>query len=263
MGSRSRNDHPDLPSHERVRLMAAVTGRPLGDVRAGITLTAAEQRRYEVLAARRLGGEPLQYLEGTVVFGPVELVVDERVLIPRPETEHLLGLIERTPAPAVIVDLCTGSGALALALKTIFPSARVVGTDVSAAALDVARANSVANRLAVEWYEGDLFESLPEALAGKVDLLVANPPYIAENDWAGLPPDVRKEPLLALVAGATGLEVAERILAEVGRWLTATGEAWIEVGEDQARPLAERFAAGVVGDQYGRDRFVRIQPARS
>ena len=262
-GSRSATDHPDLPSHERVRLLAAVTGRPLGDVRAGITLTAAEQRRFEVLAFRRLGGEPLQYLEGTVVFGPVELLVDERVLIPRPETEHLLGLVRRAPVPAVIVDLCTGSGALALALKKIFPSARVIGTDVSAAALDVARANGVANRLAVDWYEGDLFDCLPEGIAGKVDLLVSNPPYIAESDWAGLPFDVRREPRLALVAGATGLEVAERVLAQVRHWITASGEAWIEVGEDQARSLAEQFGAGLVSDQYGRDRFVWIQPTGS
>ena len=245
-----------------MRLLAAVTGREPGHVRGGLILTAAERRRYEVLAARRLSGEPLQYLEGTVAFGPVELRVDERVLIPRPETEHLLELVERAPAPALIVDLCTGSGALALALKKTFPSARVVGTDLSAAALDVARANSVGNRLVVDWYEGDLFDSLPRAIAGTVDLLVANPPYIADGEWPGLPLDVRKEPRLALVAGPTGLEASERILAGLPHWMAPTGQAWIEVGEHQARSLAERFGARVVPDQYGRDRFLSIQPAR-
>jgi release factor glutamine methyltransferase len=157
-----------------------------------------------------------------------------------------------------VVDLCTGSGAMALALKQIYPTARVVGADVSAGALDVATTNGVANGLMVEWYQGDLFDALPEEVAGKVELLIANPPYIAEGDWTGLPEDVHREPRLALVAGPTGMEIAERVLGEVRRWLSPSGEAWVEVGEDQARHLADRFSAEVLKDQYGRDRFVRV-----
>ena len=162
-----------------------------------------------------------------------------------------------------MVDLCTGSGALALALKKIFPTARVIGTDVSAGALEVARANGVANDLIVEWYQGDLLEALPQEVAGKIELLVANPPYIAEGDWIGLPKDVQREPRQALVAGPTGMEIAERVLVEVRRWLSPSGEAWVEVGEDQARHLADFFSAQVATDQYGRDRFVRVGPGES
>ena len=248
----------DLPAHERLRLLAAITGRRLAEVRGPVALTATQQSRYQEAAARRLHGEPLQYLEGTVVFGPVELAVDARVLIPRPETEYLLELVGKRPAPALVVDLCTGSGALALALKRTFPSARVIGTDASGAALEVARANGIANNLIVEWYQGDLFDAIPDELAGRIDLMVANPPYVAEGEWPGLPPDLQREPRLALVAGPTGKEIAERILVDLRRWIGPSGEAWVEVGADQARDLAGRFSARVVSDQFGRDRFLRI-----
>ncbi len=251
-------DLPALPRHELLRLVARVTGRSLKEVRYGLDLTRDQRARLEVLAARRLNGEPLQYLEGTVSLGSVELAVDERVLIPRPETEYLFEMLDPSSHPSLVVDLCTGSGALALALKRRYPSARVIGTDVSRAALEVAIANGVANDLIVDWFQGDLFDALPGELAGEVDLLVANPPYIAEGDWSGLPEDVQREPRLALIAGPTGMEIADQILAKVRRWLAPSGEAWVEVGEDQAQDLADRFSAQVVIDQYGRDRFVRV-----
>ena len=249
-----------LPTHERLRLVAAVRdgAREAG---GGPALTSEQQRRFDELVARRLGGEPLQYLEGSVAFGQLEVAVDQRVLIPRPETEYLFELVGKGPVPKLVVDLCTGSGALALALKHRFPSARVVGTDVSAAALEVAEVNGVANDLVVEWYAGDLFDALPGEVAGMIDLLVSNPPYIAEGDWADLPEDVRREPRLALVAGATGREIAERILGAARHWLAPSGQGWVEVGEDQAQVLARAFSGQVVLDQYGRDRFVRVDNA--
>ena len=247
-----------LPAHERRRLIAAVTGRGLGDVKRDTEMSPDQQLRFDHLAAQRLDGEPLQYLEGTVVFGPVEVAVDHRVLIPRPETEYLLELVPKLPSPRTVVDLCTGSGALALALKKLFPAARVIGADISEAAIDVARANGVANGVTVEWCVGDLFDAIPREVFGEVDLLVANPPYVAEKDWGALPADVQREPRLALIAGSTGMEVAERLLGEVPGWIGSSGEAWVEVGEDQAQTLAGRFSAQVVIDQYGRDRFVRV-----
>ena len=201
------------------------------------------------------------FLEGSVAFGPVEVAVDERVLIPRPETEHLFELVGKGPVPNLVVDLCTGSGALALALKHRFPLARVIGTDLSEAAMEVAKANGVANDLLVEWLEGDLFDALPDKAKGQIDLLVSNPPYIAERDWDGLPEDVRREPRLALIAGPTGMEVAEKVLAAVRQWLAPSGQAWVEVGEDQAQTLAKEFSGQVVIDQYGSDRFVRVDNA--
>jgi release factor glutamine methyltransferase len=267
-GTRKPSDSSDspagdaaLPSHERLRLVAAVTGSGRWGVRADPVLTPDQQLRFDGLVARRLSGEPLQYLEGTVAFGPLEVAVDERVLIPRPETEYLLELVGKGPVPNLVVDLCTGSGALALALKQKFPSARVIGTDVSEAAVEVAKANGVATDLAVEWYAGDLFDALPVQIAGMIDLLVSNPPYIAEGDWAGLPEDVRREPRLALVAGPTGMEIAENVLAAARHWLAPSGQGWVEVGEDQAQILAKEFSGQVVIDQYGRDRFVRIDNA--
>jgi release factor glutamine methyltransferase len=224
-------------------------------------LTPPEQRRFDDLVARRLNGEPLQYLEGSVAFGPIEVTVDERVLIPRPETEYLFELVGKGPSPNLVVDLCTGSGALALALKHRFPTARVIGTDLSEAALEVARATGDANDLAVEWFEGDLFTALPDEAKGRIDLLVSNPPYIAEGDWDGLPEDVRREPRQALVAGPTGMEIAERVLAATRHWLAPSGQGWVEVGEDQARPLVGEFSGQIVIDQYGRDRFVRVDKA--
>ena len=247
-----------LPDHERSRLVAAVTGRGRGQLLREPSLTPDQQARLDALTARRLEGEPLQYLEGTAPFGPVEVAVDKRVLIPRPETEYLFELVVNRPAPNVVVDLCTGSGALALAIKRSFPSARVIATDLSGEAIELARANGLANDLSVEWLEGDLLDALPADVAGQIDLLVSNPPYIAEGEWGGLPVDVQREPRLALIAGPTGMEVAEKILDGVRRWLGPSGEAWVEVGEEQAEMLAKTFSGEVVIDQYGRNRFVRV-----
>ena len=251
-----------LPTHERFRLLVAVAGRGRGNGMGEPALNSDQQRRFDELVARRLSGEPLQYLEGTITFGPLEMMmVDRRVLIPRPETEYLFELVAEGPVPNLVVDLCTGSGALALALKHRFPASRVIGTDVSDAALEVARANGVVNDLAVEWYAGDLFDAVPGQVAGMIDLLVSNPPYIAEGDWDGLPEDVRREPRQALVAGPTGMEIAGKVLAVARSWLAPSGQGWVEVGEDQAQILAKQFAGQVVIDQYGRDRFVRVDDA--
>ena len=213
-----------------------------------------------MLVARRLAGEPLQYLEGTAAFGPWDLRVDPRVLIPRPETELLWEIAAaHVESPAVIVDLCTGSGALAIALAKSFPDARVLGADLSSDALDVARLNGDKLETEVEWCQGDLFAALPEDLAGRVDLLVSNPPYVAESEYPTLPEDVQREPRLALVAGPTGLEVYQRIAAEIGVWLADGGRFALEIGETQAeavRSLFGEFSAQVHQDLNRRDRFV-------
>ncbi|MDH3249326.1 MAG: peptide chain release factor N(5)-glutamine methyltransferase [Acidimicrobiia bacterium] len=233
-----------LPHHETKRLRRV----------------AADEAQFESLAARRLAGEPLQYLEGTAPFGPWDLHVDHRVLIPRPETELLWEIATAlVDAPKVIVDLCTGSGALALALAKSFPEARVLGTDLSVDALDVARANGDLLEATVDWCCGDLFEALPEDLFGTVDLLVSNPPYVAECQYAALPEDVRREPKLALVSGQTGLEAYERIAAEIGRWLAPGGRFALEIGETQAgavRRLFAEFSPKVRQDLNRRDRYL-------
>jgi release factor glutamine methyltransferase len=226
-----------------------------------LAAVADDPATLDDLVSRRLAGEPLQYLEGTAPFGPFDLAVDERVLVPRPETEGLWELAQGlVDDPVVIVDLCTGSGALAIALYSSFPQARVIGTDISAAALAVARANGARLASDVEWSQGDLFDALDPTLARRVDLIVSNPPYVATSEWGRLPADVRREPRKALVAGPTGLEVLRRIATESPGWLAAGGRVVCEIGESQAEAVRELFAGfarvEIYRDLAGRDRYV-------
>lgn len=234
-----------VPDHELRRLEAAA------DAGGG---SIAE------LVERRLAGEPLQYIEGTTQFGPLELVVDERVLIPRPETETLFEIASRmVRLPKVVVDLCTGSGALALALKQRFPGASVFATDISPDAIQVAMENMVRVRTPIYLAQGDLFAPLPGALAGDVDLVVANPPYVSEAEFDGLPEEVKREPKVALVSGRSGLEVIERIGATVSQWLRPGGVVVCEIGETQGVAAAASFPGipmVVRQDLAGRDRYV-------
>lgn len=233
-----------IPEHERKRL-AAVAG----------TDSALEE-----MVARREDGEPLQYIEGTAPFGPLDLVVDERVLIPRPETETLFEIATKmVRSPEVIVDLCTGSGALALALKHTFPGSAVFATDLSPEAVQVAIENRDATGLAVYIAQGDLFDPLPASLLGLVDLMVANPPYVAEVDYPTLPIDVQREPRVALVSGPTGLEVIQRIGAAAASWLRPGGVVVCEIGEKQGVSALATFhdlPAVVRQDLAGKDRYV-------
>lgn len=240
--------NPRLPRHEmeRLRRVAAVDHLP-------------------ELIGRRLAGEPLQYLEGSVQFGPVEVLVDHRALIPRPETELLweqaiAALGEGQGPGTVIVDLCTGSGALALALKHHYPSARVIATDVSEEALALAAENSSRLNLPIELYEGDLFEAIPQNLADRIDLLVANPPYVAEADWDGLPIDVRHEPPVAFVAGPSGWEVIDRIAEDAHWWLGTGGWIFCEIGDTQGAHALTVFGrwldTDLRQDHTGRDRVL-------
>lgn len=234
-----------VPDHELRRLKAVA-------VAGGVAI--------DDLVERRLAGEPLQYIEGTTQFGPLELVVDDRVLIPRPETETLFEIASRmVRLPKVVVDLCTGSGALALALKQRFPAASVFATDISPDAIQVAMENMVRVKTPIYLAQGDLFAPLPAALAGDVDLVVANPPYVSEAEFDSLPEEVKREPKVALVSGRSGLEVIERIGASVSRWLRPGGVVVCEIGETQGVAAAASFPGipmVVRQDLTGRDRYV-------
>lgn len=261
---------PDLPRHEAERLLAAAAGVSRTAMFLAVDFDADIRKRFAAFVDRRRHGEPLQYIEGTVQFGPVELLSDARALIPRPETEYLWEVAAREcgwrgdGAGRIVVDLCTGSGNLALALKHRFPGAMVYATDVSAQALDLASANALYTGLTVEWLRGDLFAPLPARLRSRVGLIVANPPYLAEDELSELPAEVRDhEPRVALVAGPTGGEVVARIATEAAAWLAEDGVLVCEIGERQRTPAEEAFAGWaveVVRDLTGRDRVVVARP---
>lgn len=253
-----------IPIHERLRLVTAVTGLSRAALAAGAVPDVHQQQEIERLVERRAAGEPLQYLEGTAQFGPLDLVCDPRALIPRPETERLweeaVASLRQAGPGTVIVDIGTGSGCLALALKHAFPDARVVGTDVSEDALALAKENSARTGLDVEFLHGSLFDPLPRPLMGRIDLVVSNPPYVAEGEYAGLPPEVRDhEPRAALVAGPAGTEVLAQIADEAFWWVGIGGWVLCEIGETQGEEALRMFGAydrEVRPDLAGRDRIL-------
>ncbi|MGI8661613.1 MAG: peptide chain release factor N(5)-glutamine methyltransferase [Acidimicrobiales bacterium] len=225
------------------------------------TLTHAHWAR---MCERRTAGEPLQYVLGRWGFRTLDLLVDKRVLIPRPETEmvveHALAEVDRLDA-ATAVDLGTGSGAVALSLAAERPSLTVWATDSSLAALDVARANLAGMGRAgarVRIVEGDWYDALPDELLGEVDVLVSNPPYVADGD--PLPDEVAEwEPRDALRSGPEGLDAIAVIVAGAPIWLRPGGSLVLEIGDTQGTrvvELAEKagFRADVRHDLARRDR---------
>ena len=250
----------ELPEHEAIRLVVAATGRSRTDVIVGFDLTDEEVSTYEAYVERRTTDEPLQYIEGTVDFGPVEIAVDPRVLVPRPETEYILTqAIAAVDDPSIVVDLCTGSGNLALGLAATFPQATVYAVDLSPGAVAVAQSNTHRLRLDVEVLVGDLFDPLPQSIKGQVDLLVSNPPYLGLAEVDDLPADVLAEPRMALVAGERGDEIVERIALGASGWLAPGGIVVCEISEFESQRSVRHFAHldGVVHqDLTGRDRYV-------
>ena len=231
--------------------------------------------RLRALVQRRVAGAPLQYLVGRWSFRRLELMVDSRVLIPRPETEVVAGVaidearraVGGGAAPCAVADLGTGSGAIALAVADEVAEAEVWATDASPAALEVARANlaalgtAVASR--VHLAEGMWYEALPGTLRGRLSVIVSNPPYVTEAEYAALAPEVRDcEPIGALVAGPTGRECLEQLVAGGLDWLEPGGALVLELAPDQAAPMrATAEAAGYEGvvvnrDLAGRDRVL-------
>lgn len=210
--------------------------------------------RFREVVRRRGDGEPVAYLVGGREFFSLPFAVTPAVLVPRPETEGLvvraLDLARPRAAPR-IVDVGTGSGAIAVTLAKHLPAAAVVATDISSEALAVARSNverhSVSGRVSLVCC--DLLEH--PALAGPFDLIVSNPPYVREDEFASLPRDVRDhEPAVALVAGPTGLEVVERLVAAAVGRLAPDGWLLVEIGPATAAG-AEACLRAAVGLEPG------------
>jgi release factor glutamine methyltransferase len=228
--------------------------------------------RLDALVERRQRGEPIQYVLGHWAFRSLDLLVDGRVLIPRPETELVVDaamtvLRESGVEHAVVVDLGTGSGAIALSIAAESPlgTVEVWGVDASLDALDVARANlaglSGRHAAQVRLEAGSWFDALPPELEGRVDLVVTNPPYVAVDE--ALDREVADwEPRSALIAGPTGLECYDAIMSGAKRWLRAGGSLVGEIGATQGDEIERRArAAGfsvveLLRDLAGHDRIV-------
>ena len=238
----------------------------LGTDRAGVYartrgLDTREARTFGRALCQRCAGTPLQHLTGEQAFRRISLEVRPGVFVPRPETEVLVGFalaeIETVSSP-VVVDVGTGTGAVALSVKHERPDATVFATDLSAEAVDLARANASRLRLDVTVLEGELLDPLPEGLVGRVDAVLSNPPYIDPDLYDDLPVEVRADPELALLGG---VELVDRLATEATRWLRPAGLLALEIGEAQGAELVRRLDGRfgdlrVEPDLSGRDRVL-------
>jgi release factor glutamine methyltransferase len=270
---RKADEHPRRSAEW---LLSAATGLSRVELYAhhDRPLTPDERERYRMLVVRRAEGMPLQYVTGEMPFRHLVMHVTPGVFIPRPETEVLVDVvleaIAGTESPR-IVDLCTGSGCIAVSLASEYPGALVWANDPSEQAVEAARRNAlhagVDNRVQV--VHGDLFDPLPAELAGTVDFIVSNPPYIPSADLPDLPAEVLGfEPHPALDGGPDGLYVFRRIVQHADTWLAAGGGLAFELDCGRvvdAVALLQKSYEGVAvrKDLTGRDRIVYGRKGRA
>jgi release factor glutamine methyltransferase len=205
---------------------------------------AASPADLAALVSRRVAGEPLEHVLGWVEFRGLRIAVDPGVFVPRQRTAFLVDRAAAQPA-RVVVDLCCGCGAVGAALLATLGPVELHAVDIDPAAVRCARRNLA--RTGAEVYLGDLYEPLPAGLRGRVDLLLANAPYVPTDAVGLMPPEARlHEPLVALDGGADGLSVLRRVVAAAPDWLAPGGRVLVESGEEQAAALAaEVRAAGL------------------
>jgi release factor glutamine methyltransferase len=253
----------DQPLATAEVLLAAI----LGTDRSGLYLreeglSTAEAKRFGRALCRRCTGTPVQQITGEQGFRRLVLTVRPGVFIPRPETEVVveaaLAAIEGLEAP-VVIDVGTGTGAIALSIALEHPGARVIATDSSIEAVTLARDHARRFGLPVEVREGDLLGPFVDELAGAVDLVVSNPPYVKPSEYEALPIDVRADPEVALVGG---VEAYARLFEQAAACLRPGGAVVVEIGDDLGDAVAEAMRAAAFADVRvgldltGRDRFV-------
>jgi release factor glutamine methyltransferase len=209
-----------------------------------VLLTSARTPEdLEQMVRQRVGGTPLEQIVGWAEFAGLRITIEPGVFVPRRRTELLLryALILAPPQP-VVVELCCGSAALSLAMGSALTYAELYATDIDPAALRCARQNLAHLNVPACVLQGDLYEPLPPSLAGRVDLLLANPPYVPTNSIALMPPEARlHEPLIALDGGSDGLEVQRRIAAGAARWLAPDGRLLVETSYSQVAGSVAAF----------------------
>ncbi len=257
-----------VPTAER--LLSHVLGTDRTGIYARQGLTSQEAKLFGRALCRRCAGEPVQHLTGEQGFRRLTIGVRPGVFVPRPETEVLVQVVldgvEDVESP-VAVDVCTGSGAVALALKDERPDATVFATDLAPESVALARENAEALRLPITVLEGDLLDPLPPEVRGEVDAVVCNPPYVPSEARDSLPPDVRVEPELAVFGG---LPLYEQLFGQAMSCLRPGGLVAVEIEESTAAAVSRAAERGGFGDLsvhrdlVGRDRVVSgRRPPRS
>ncbi|PZG04937.1 putative protein N(5)-glutamine methyltransferase [Nonomuraea aridisoli] len=204
----------------------------------------ADEQGLDALVERRVAGEPLEHVLGWAEFCGLRVAVEPGVFVPRPRTafliEQAVALAREVARTPVVLDLCCGTGAMAAAVAAALADAEVHAADLDPAAVRCARRNLPAARV----HEGDLYEPLPAALRGRVDVLIASPPYVPSEYVGLLPPEARlHEPLTALDGGGDGLDVVRRVIAGAPAWLAPGGHLLVETGERQAEATVEAMTS--------------------
>lgn len=238
----------ESPRLDAELLLAAVLRSSRGSLLARLEESAADVvEQFEPLIQRRLDHEPIAYILGTWEFFSLEFITRAPVLVPRPETEHLVeAALAHLQGHAVarVLDLCTGTGCVAITIAQNHPGTHVDAVDLQPHAFTLARENVARHHAAVTVHDGDLFAALPTG-SGPYDVIVSNPPYIADAEYADLSETIRKhEDPVALLAGHDGLDCVRRILADAPHWLAPGGLLALEIGDtqsEQLRPIAEQL----------------------
>ena len=229
-----------------------------------IEVSQEEREQLKAIQKQLLAHKPAQYIIGSSDFNGLNLKVDERVLIPRPETEELVELIlsENPETPLSVLDIGTGSGAIALALANSRPDWKIIASDLSKDALTLARENAQSCGLNLTFVQSDCLY----AIQGKFDIIASNPPYISEEDKDEVGLNVlTSEPHMALFAEEDGYAVYRKIAEQAGDYLTEKGKIYLEIGYKQGDGVADLFRQffpqkriRVLKDQFGKDRMVAM-----
>jgi len=238
----------NVPVHEALIERLRIAGCVFAEDEAELLLTTATTPdELEQMVRRRVRGIPLEQILGWAEFGGLRIAVEPGVFVPRKRTELMLDQALRlAPPQPVIVELCCGSGGLALAAASRLQQVELYATDIDSAAVRCAGRNLAGLPGLVGVLEGDLYEPLPASLMGRVDLLLANAPYVPTGSIPLMPPEARLyEPLVALDGGSDGLDVQRRVIAGARRWLAPDGRLLVETSRSQASASVAAF------QQYG------------
>ncbi|MBN1776589.1 MAG: peptide chain release factor N(5)-glutamine methyltransferase [Clostridiales bacterium] len=267
LGAETLKQVPD-PRIDAELLLCSVTGMERFELSLNPAreLTDAQELRYRAALRQRAERKPLQYILGTQDFYGCELRVDENVLIPRPETESLCEQALRCMEGirnSRVADVCTGSGAIAIAIKKNRSDAQVWATERSEDALRVAKENAERNAAEIAFLQGDLLKPLNGMT---FDIILSNPPYVKTADLDALQPEVRREPRMALDGGEDGLTFYRRFATEAPEYLKPNGRILLELGDGQAEAVSDIFAASrrfdgvrIHTDLFGKQRVLEAQ----